>query len=227
MELRTENSAITPTQLRTEFYSQLQAQTTNALKVESDKSSIFVAVGLEAGEPGHSRVAETVQSLGSWTPYHESLWRISSTHSLDKAFKQINSSMVDRRIGGTTGLLMLDTTHRHVKWHLRRPISELLKGCWSLRNNLFISFTLENPGANYERVVNVLQALGTSAPIGKSIWYSSSAYASKEAFRILISSMDSGDELAVFDDAGNMALWHDGHGPASRAYRRQIATVQF
>ena len=181
------------------------------------RTSLFVAIGLDEGEPGHMRIAETVQSLGPWTPYHESLWRVNSAHSLDQAFKQINTSMIDRRIDGTAGLLMLDTSQGHVRCHLRRPVADVLKGCWDLRNNLFISFTLQNPNANYERVVGDVQALGTSAPIGKSIWYTSSAYSSKEAFRILISSMDSGDELMVFDERGNMALWHDGHGPAAKA----------
>ena len=183
--------------------------------------SLFVAIGLDAGEPGHARIAETVQSLGSCTPYHESLWRVNCPHDLDKAFKQINTSMIDRRIDGTAGLLMLNPNEGHVKWHLRRPFSELLKGCWHQRNNLFISFTLRDPAASYERVVGDVLALGMSAPIGKSIWYSSSTYSSKEAFRILISSMDPGDELMVFDEKGNVALWHDGHSSAAQAYRQQ------
>ncbi len=185
-------------------------------------TSLFVALGLGAHEPGHMRVAETVQSLGNWTPYHESLWRVNSRHDLDKSFKQINSSMIDRRIDGTAGLLMLDPNEGYVKWHLRRDISDVLRGCWHMRNNIFIAFTLENPAANYRRIVSDIQALGLSAPIGKSIWYSSASYTSKEVFRILISSMDSGDELMVFDHRGNIALWHDGHGAAARAYRERI-----
>lgn len=186
-------------------------------------TSLFVAIGLDANEPGHRRIAETVQSLGPTTPYHESLWRVNSIHGLDKAFKQINTSMIDRRIDGTAGLLMIDPNAGYVKWHLRRPISEMLKGCWPLNNNLFISFTLKNPVANYDRVMHDVQALGLSAPIGKSIWYASSTYTAKEAFRILISSMDAGDELVVFDEHGTMALWHDGHSQAAQAYRQQMA----
>ena len=194
----------------------------NRSNQNAEQHSLFVAIGLDAGEPGHSRIAETVQSLGSWTPYHESLWRVNTPHDLDKAFKQVNSSMIDRRIDGTAGLLMLDANNGHVKWHLRRPFSEMLKGCWHQRNNLFISFTLENPAANYERVIEDLLAIGISAPIGKTIWYSSSSYSSKEAFQILISSMAAGDELMVFDERGNIALWHDGHSKAAQAFRQQI-----
>ena len=194
----------------------------SALKPEEPQHSLFIAIGLDAGEPGHSKIAETVESLGSNVPYHESLWRVSCKHDLDKAFKQINTSMIDRRIDGTAGLLMLDPNEGHVKWHLRRPFSELLKGCWHMRNNLFISFTLQDPTASYERVVGDVLALGISAPIGKSIWYSSSTYSSKEAFRILISSMEPGDELMVFDERGNVALWHDGHNKAAQAYRQQV-----
>lgn len=197
------------------------AKTSAPSQKKVERTSLFVAVGLSTGEPGHARVAETVQSLGPWTPYNESLWRVNSIHDLDRAFKQINTSMLDRRIDGTAGLLMLDPNEGYVKWHLRRPISEMLKGCWKLQNNLFIGFTLKNPQSNYERVVRDIQALGMSAAIGKSIWYSSSTYTSKEAFRILISSMDSGDELMVFDERGNVALWHDGHRQAAAAYRHQ------
>ncbi len=186
-------------------------------------TSLFVAVGLGAHEPGHMRVAETVQSLGNWTPYHESLWRVNSQHDLDKSFKQINSSMIDRRIDGTAGLLMIDPNEGYVKWHLRRDISDVLRGCWHINNNIFIAFTLENPALNYEHIVSDIQTLGFSAPIGKSIWYSSASYTSKEVFRILISSMDSGDELMVFDHRGNIALWHDGHGAAARAYRERAS----
>ncbi len=192
-------------------------------KSEVERTSLFVAIGLDANEPGHRRIAETVQSLGPATPYHESLWRVNSLHGLDKAFKQVNTSMIDRRIDGTAGLLMIDPNAGYVKWHLRRPIADMIKGCWHQDNNLFISFTLQNPAANYDRVMADVQALGFSAPIGKFIWYSSSNYTSKEAFRILISSMDAGDELVVFDERGNMALWHDGHSQAAQAYRQQMA----
>lgn len=190
-----------------------------------EHTSLFVAIGLGAHEPGHLRVAETVQSLGAWTPYHESLWRVNSLHDLDKSFKQINSSMIDRRIDGTAGLLVLDPNAGYVKWHLRRPVSDVLRCCWHRNNNIFIAFTLENPEHNYERIVSDIQALGISAPIGKSIWYSNASYTSKEAFQILISSMGAGDELMVFDHRGNIALWHDGHNAAAQAYRQRMNTT--
>lgn len=185
-------------------------------------TSLFVALGLGSHEPGHRRVAEAVQALGNWTPYHESLWRVNSQHDLDKSFKQINSSMIDRRIDGTAGLLVLDPNEGYVKWHLRRDISDVLRGCWHMSNNIFIAFTLENPAANYQHIVSDIRALGIAAPIGKSIWYTSASYSSKEVFRILISSMGAGDELMVFDHRGNIALWHDGHGAAARAYKERV-----
>lgn len=197
----------------------------SALMPDTEHTNLFVAIGLDVHEPGHPRVAETVQSLGNCTPYHESLWRVNSQHDLDKSFKQINSSMIDRRIDGTAGLLVLDPNAGYVKWHLRRSVSDVLRGCWHRNNNIFIAFTLENPGANYERVVSDIQALGISAPVGKSIWYSSASYTSKDVFRILISSMDAGDELMVFDHRGNIALWHDGHNAAAQAYRQRINTA--
>lgn len=202
-----------------------QLTSLTAPKKEIQRTSLFIAIGLSAHEPGHKRIAETVQSLGPSIPYHESLWRVNSMHDMDKAFKQINTSMIDRRIDGTAGLLMLNANEGHVKWHLHPQLSEMIKMSWHQRNNLFISFTLHNPQANYARVSADIQALGMSAPIGKSIWYSSSAYSSKEAFQILISSMDAGDELMVFDERGNMALWHDGHSRAAQAYRQ--ATTSF
>ena len=118
--------------------------------------------------------------------------------------------MMDRRIDSGAGLLVLDPITRKAKWHLRQPLSDLIKSHWSFQNNLFISFSLEDPSSNQQYVLERITKLGTWAPISKSTWYVSSAVSSKDALYYLLGGLGSGDKLCVFDSAGNQAVWQEG-----------------
>ena len=52
-------------------------------------------------------------------------------------------------------------------------------------NNLFISYDLKDPGQNYDRVITAIEGLGSWAKVQYSLWFVSSAYASKEAAEIV------------------------------------------
>lgn len=172
-------------------------------------SSLYIALGLREQDPGYEDVTEAIASLGASTPLHEGLWHLQTNKSIKDIFRKVNTSMLDRRIDGDTGLLVLETGSATAQWYLRRPVSGILEAMWGQKNDLFISFTLHDSDANYESILQDLQALGDAIAIGKNIWYLSSAYSSKEAFQILIGRMDRGDQLLVFDSAGNRATWHD------------------
>jgi hypothetical protein len=178
-------------------------------------TSLYIALGLHAQDPGYAGVTETIESLGQSVSLHEGLWQLNTSSSIQDIFRQLNKSMLDRRIDGATGLLVLETLTATARWYMRRPISDVMSLLWSQRNDLFVSFTLHEDCVNYESIVQDMRALGTAIPIGRAVWYISSVYSSKEAFQILIGRMDRGDQLLVFDSAGNRATWHDGLGRVS------------
>jgi len=187
----------------------------NGQRLQADHSSLFIALGMQRQDPGYELVAETVQSLGKATQFHEALWHVNAAYSIDKAFKEVNKSMLDRRIDGETGLLMIDPNNLRAKWYLSLEVSAILNACWLQRANLFISFNSHEARVTESRIVRDIQALGTWAPISKSIWYVSSVYSSKDAFQILTGSLETGDRLIVFDAAGNIAFWDNEPGRMS------------
>ena len=175
-----------------------------------EHSSLYVAIGLQRQfDPGYNIVLPAIETLGQASPIGSSLWHLATTYGTDEAFKQINTSMMDRRIAHGAGLLVLDPSRRYAKWHLRQPLSDLIAAHWNYQNNLFISFSTSNNGNNYQTVIHRIAQLGTWAPISRSTWYVSSSVSSKDAFHYMLQDMTSGDRLCVFDSAGNQAVWKE------------------
>lgn len=173
-------------------------------------TSLYVAMELQEVDPGYRAVSPSIEALGQATPLGTALWQLSTALSLQEAFKRLNGSMMDRRIGAGAGLLVLDPLARHARWHLRQPLSDLIRAQWDYQNNLFISFSLAEETRNRQALLTHMTRLGIWAPISKTTWYVSSPVSSKDAFRYLLTTLESGDRLCVFDSAGNQAVWREG-----------------
>lgn len=171
---------------------------------------LYVALGLQEKDPGYKTVRPVIESLGPSVYLGTALWHLRSKQGLKGSFQLINQSMMDRRIDSRAGLLVLNPSTRFAKWHLRQPLSDLLDAQWTYQNNIFISFSLQDPESNLQPVLDRITKLGAWAPISKTTWYISSSYSSKEAFYYMLGVLKSGDKLCVFDSTGNQAVWQEG-----------------
>ena len=175
-----------------------------------ENTILYVALGLQEMDPGYPTVSPAIESLGETTRLNTDLWYVQTPHSLQEAFRQINTSMMNPRIDSNAGLLVLDPVSRYALWHLKQPLSDLIGAHWEYQNNLFISFALVDSARNRRLVLDSITRLGTWAPISRTTWYVSSAVSTKDAFHYLVQGLESGDRLCVFDNAGNQALWQEG-----------------
>lgn len=175
-----------------------------------ENTPLYVALGLQEKDPGYKTVLPVIESLGPSVYLGTALWHLRSSQDLQESFRVINTSMMDRRIDSTAGLLVLDPVARYAKWHLRQPLSDLLAAQWTYQNNIFISFSLDQPDKNQQKVLEHITKLGTWAPISKSTWYISASISSKDAFYYMLGALESGDKLCVFDSTGNQAVWREG-----------------
>ena len=197
-----------------------------------ERNTVYVALGLHAQDPGYELVTASFQDLGICTPLHESLWMIHSHDALDKLFKRINTSMIDRRIGSSSGLLVMDPHTTRIKWYFSRYISAVLDLHWNQRNDYFIAFKLRDPRVNFEPLYYDIKALGASTPISRSLWYVNSVYTAREVFQLLIGRMEAGDQLCILDSEGNVATWEDRSGEitwiprSTRETRPTMARIQ-
>ena len=175
-----------------------------------EHTPLYVALGLQEKDPGYKKVRPVIESLGPTVHLGTALWHLQSTQNLHESFKRINTSMMDRRIDSTAGLLVLDPMARFAKWHLRQPLSDLIESHWTYQNNVFISFSLQAPKVNQQCVLERITRLGTWAPISKSTWYVSASISSKDALYYMLGALESGDKLCIFDSTGNQAVWQEG-----------------
>lgn len=76
-----------------------------------------------------------------------------------------------------------------------------------MANNLLISYDLNSPGQDYEKVFKAIKSLGSWARPQKSFWYVKSIYSAADAATIVWKSMDNGDSLIVVDATHNTAAW--------------------
>ncbi len=180
-----------------------------------DPSNLYVAVGLEEPDPGFQSVARAVEALGVCTPIDPSLWHVQTKYMLEEVFRQLNTSMMDRRIDSDSGLLVLDPNTGQAKWHLKQPLSDLIQAHWAYENNLFISFSLKHREQNHRDLIDLITRLGIWAPISKSTWYVSSEHTVKDAFPWLTAPLMPGDQLCLFDNTGSLAIWQEGASPPS------------
>ncbi len=173
-------------------------------KTEQAKMTHFiVALGMRAGDLGYRHVLHAISKLGEVAHFNEGLLRLTTTLTIDQAFKRINKSIIDPRIPSDVGLMILDTQQSHAKWYLNREVSEVLISEWHNRTNLFVC---HNDCANRQLVYDI-NALGPAIPISEHIWYVSTSYLPGEAYKILSASRKADDRLTVFDAAGNISSW--------------------
>ena len=195
-----------------------------SLTSQSGLNTVFVALGLHGQDPGYELVTDSFHKLGTCTPLHESLWMIHAKESLDQVFKKINTSMIDRRIGSSSGLLAMDPHTTRTKWYFSKYIATVLDLHWNQRNDYFIAFKLRDPRINFEPLYYDIKALGASTPISRSLWYVNSVYSPREVFQLLIGRMEAGDQLCILDSGGNVATWEDRSGEVTWIPREDSGT---
>ena len=177
-----------------------------------EHNNVFVALGLHEHDPGYEHVIRSFQDLGTCTALHESLWLIHAKKDLTHVFKKINTSMLDRRIGSSSGFLVLNPHDGRIKWYFNRHIYSVLDTNWNMRNNFFVAFKLRDPRANFKDIYDDLQTIGISTPLSRSLWYVNSAYSAKEVYQLLIGRLDAGDQLCILDSDGHVVTWADRRG---------------
>lgn len=171
-------------------------------------TALYVAIGLQESDPGYAVVSSAVESLGESVQLGPAIWHVKAIHTLQEAFRHINNCMMDRRIDGEASLLIIDPGSESASWHLRQPLSDLLRAQWGYQNNLFISFPW-NEGSS-RAIVDCITELGPWAPISKTTWYVSTPYSSKEAFHYVLGQTEGVDQFCVLDSLGNLAIWQEG-----------------
>ena len=184
---------------------------------QADPVSLFIALGLQPGEPGYDFVMRHVEELGDVAHFNEGLMYVETSHKIDKAFKLLNECLTDPRMDCDTPLVVLDPKSMRAKWYLSLQVSGVLNANWRRRNNLFVC---HKAGQDPNTLVPYIQALGVAAPISKTTWYVSCAYSPTEAFKILSSFMDAGDRLTVFDAMGRVKSWQTEPGRVNIQLRK-------
>ncbi|PKH91403.1 hypothetical protein CXF76_11570 [Pseudoalteromonas sp. 78C3] len=76
-----------------------------------------------------------------------------------------------------------------------------------MANNLIISYDLNSPGQDYDKIFDKIKSLGSWAKVQKSFWYVKSSLTAAEARDKLNSVIDSNDSLIVIDCTNNDAAW--------------------
>ncbi|MFS8121360.1 hypothetical protein QD336_02960 [Rhizobium sp. BR 250] len=84
-----------------------------------------------------------------------------------------------------------------------------------MANNLHISYDLNNPGQNYEKVIEVIKGLGNWAKVHKSFWYVNSNLTAAQARERVWAAMDKNDTVYVVDATNNIATWNNLSDEAS------------
>jgi hypothetical protein len=74
-------------------------------------------------------------------------------------------------------------------------------------NNLFVSYDLDAPGQNYNRVIAAIQALGDAVRVHQSLFYVKTILSTKDAEARVWAAADSNDRIIVIQAAD--AWWHN------------------
>jgi hypothetical protein len=90
-----------------------------------------------------------------------------------------------------------------------------------MANNLHISYDLNNPGQNYEKVIERIKTLGNWAKIHKSYWYVKSNLNAEQAMNKVWEVMDANDTVYVVDATNNEAAWQNIGTQASSYIQEQ------
>ncbi|MFK7846790.1 MAG: hypothetical protein AB8G77_15925 [Rhodothermales bacterium] len=171
---------------------------------------LYVALDIQESDPGFAVVCPAITGLGKSAKIGPSFWQLETELTSVDAFKQINASMMDRRIDSHATLMLLDPSNGEAKWHLRQPMAELIRTYWGYQNNLLISFNLKDGQAGNRKFIERMTQLGVWAPLSKTIWYISSSYKSADAFHFLTGALEAGSGFSMLDGRGNIALWQNG-----------------
>src|SRR5262245_53837897 len=76
-------------------------------------------------------------------------------------------------------------------------------------NNLFVTYDLNAPGQNYDKVEQAIKSLGSWAKVQYSFWYVKSGYNASQAAEIVRRAQDHNDSLIVVDATNNDAYWYN------------------
>ncbi len=94
-----------------------------------------------------------------------------------------------------------------------------------MANNLHISYDLQSPGQNYDKVIERIKSLGGWAKIHKSFWYVDSRLTAAEACSQIWSVMDANDKIYVVDASNNNAAWRNLSDEAANYIRSRWAVL--
>lgn len=90
-----------------------------------------------------------------------------------------------------------------------------------MANNLFVSYDLNAPGQNYEKLIEAIKTLGPWAKLQQSFWYVNSNLDAVAAGNFLKKFTDVNDYLIVVDATNNNAYWFNCIEPVSELLRKQ------
>jgi cytochrome c556 len=90
-----------------------------------------------------------------------------------------------------------------------------------MANNLVVSYDLNNPGQNYEKVIAAVKCLGSWAKVHKSVCYVSSTYNATQAVDKLWAVMDANDSVFVVDANNQNAAWQSLSAEVANHIREQ------
>jgi hypothetical protein len=91
----------------------------------------------------------------------------------------------------------------------------------AMANNLVVSYDLNNPGQNYEKIIAAVKDLGSWAKVHKSVWYVRSVYNATQAVENLWAVMDANDSVFVVDATNGNAAWQNLSAEVSNHIREQ------
>jgi hypothetical protein len=78
-----------------------------------------------------------------------------------------------------------------------------------MTHNIFISYDLNSPGQNYEKVIERIKSLGNWAKVQKSMWYLRTNHSHELIAKKVWEVMDSNDSLIVINTSTNNASWYN------------------
>ena len=78
-----------------------------------------------------------------------------------------------------------------------------------MKRNLIVSYDLNAPGQNYEKVIAEIKEQGTWAKVHYSLFYLKSEKTAQQVAEAVWKKMDANDRLFVVDATNNVASWYN------------------
>ena len=76
-------------------------------------------------------------------------------------------------------------------------------------HNIFISYDLNSPGQNYEKVIERIKSFENWAKVQKSLWYLRTDHSHEHIAKKVWEVMDINDTLIVINTSTNNAYWYN------------------